>query len=154
MSRAQPDSPHRVYLVRHAKAEPQGPGRDDERRLTREGRTRFTTLVGALGDRLRVARVLTSPLVRARQTAEILASATGAALAEEPRLASGSSGARELLAMLRQAPPGTALVGHNPEIAEALAHVADPELEVKPGAVAAIDVDGDELSLAWFEAPK
>jgi phosphohistidine phosphatase len=146
-------SVHRVYLVRHAKAEPQGAGRDDERRLTRDGRTRFTALVGALADRLRVTRVVTSPLVRARQTAEILAAATGAAVEEEPRLASGCSGPRELLAMLRGAAPGTALVGHNPEIAEALAQVADLDLEVKPGAVAALDVDGDALALAWFEAP-
>jgi len=144
---------HRVYLVRHAKAEPHDGGDDGARRLTPEGRARFTRLLRALEERLTVARVLTSPLVRARETAEILARATGAALEAEPRLASGRSSARELVAMVRQAAPGTALVGHNPELAEALAHLSEGDLELKPGAVAALDVDGKDVSVAWVEAP-
>ncbi len=144
---------HRVYLVRHAKAEPHGSGDDDDRRLTPEGRERFTRLLRALKERLGVVRVLTSPLVRARETAEILAGATGAPLEAEPRLASGRSSARELVAMVRHAAPGTALVGHNPEFAEALAHLAEGDLELKPGAVAALDVDGKDVSVAWVEAP-
>jgi phosphohistidine phosphatase len=146
-------SAHRVYLVRHAKAEPHSGGDDDERRLTPEGRARFGALVKKLHRRLRVVRVLTSPLVRARETAEILARATGAPLEEAPRLAAGRSGARDLLAMVRRAAPGTALVGHNPEIAEALADLDEAELEVKPGAVAALDVEGDKVRLAWLEIP-
>jgi phosphohistidine phosphatase len=141
---------HRVYLVRHAKAE-QGSGDDASRRLTPEGRKRFARLVGSLRGRLTVARVLTSPLVRARETAEILARATGAAVEVDPRLAAGASSAKELVAMARQAAPGTALVGHNPELAEALARVAGRDLEVKPGAVAALDVDGKDVALAWLE---
>ncbi len=144
---------HRVYLVRHAKAEPHGDGDDHARRLTPEGRARFSRLVESLRPRLQVARVLTSPLVRARETAEILARATGAPLEESPRLASGRSGAKELLAMARRAVAGTALVGHNPEIEEALAHLGEADLDVKPGAVAALDVAGERLRLAWLEVP-
>ncbi len=146
-------SAHRVYLVRHAKAEPHHGDDDDARHLTPEGRDRFAALLRGIRNRLRVARVLTSPLVRARETAELLAQATGAPLEPEPRLASGRSSARELVAMVRRAAPGTALVGHNPEIAEALTHLAEEDLEVKPGAVAALDVDGKDVSLAWIEAP-
>lgn len=145
--------PHRVYLVRHAKAEPHGGGGGDDRRLTPEGRERFAALLRELRPRLPVSRVRTSPLARARQTAELLARATGAPLEPEPRLAAGRSGARELLAMVRQAEAGTALVGHNPELAEALAHLTEADVEMKPGAVAAVDVDGKDVSLAWIEAP-
>ncbi len=144
---------HRVYLVRHAKAEPHGDGDDDARRLTPEGRDRFAALLRGIRSRLRVVRVLTSPLARARETAELLAEATGAPLEPEPRLAAGRSGAREVVAMVRRAAPGTALVGHNPEIAEALAHLAEEDLDVKPGAVAALDVDGKDVSLAGLEVP-
>ena len=120
----------RVYLVRHAKAEAHDRGDDEARRLTPEGRARFTALVQKLRDRLQVARVLTSPLARARETAEILAGATGAPVEEAPQLASGCSGAKELLAMARRAASGTALVGHNPELGEALAHLAETDLDV------------------------
>lgn len=143
---------HRVYLVRHAKAEPLAAD-DAARRLTPEGRARFVRLLGALSRRLEVSRVLTSPLLRARQTAEILARTTGAPLEEDPRLAAGELEGRELLSIARAAPHGTALVGHNPELADALARVAGRELEVKPGAVAAVDVDGDGSTLAWLELP-
>lgn len=143
---------HRVYLVRHARAEPQR-GDDAARRLTAEGRAEFHRLLAALGGRLAPRRVVTSPYVRALQTAQLLASGTGAPVAEDARLASGASGGPELVAMLLAAAPGTALVGHNPEIAEALARVAGKDLEVKPGAIAALDVDGKELRLAWLEAP-
>ncbi len=147
--------PHRVYLVRHAKAEPGGASIDDAaRRLTVEGRRRFNLLLGGLGARLSVRRIVTSPFVRARQTAELLASATGASIAEDERLASGASEGTELLAMVREAAADTALVGHNPEIAEAVAKVAGKDLEVKPGAVAALDVEGKDVRLAWLEAPE
>lgn len=146
---------HRVYLVRHAKAEPAtGATADAARRLTVEGRRRFHLLLGALGGRLAVHRIVTSPFVRARQTAQLLASATGASIAEDDRLASGASEGPELLAMVREAKADTALVGHNPEIAEAVARAAGKDLEVKPGAVAALDVDGRDVRLAWLEAPE
>ncbi len=143
---------HRVYLVRHAKAEPHG-GDDDARELTPEGRARFVHLAGALRGRLEVSRVVTSPLTRARQTAELLARATRAPIEQDPRLAPGSSSGRELLDLARESAPGTALVGHNPEIAEAVAEAAGTSLEVKPGAVAALEVDGRRVGLAWLETP-
>ncbi|HET6410981.1 MAG TPA: histidine phosphatase family protein [Anaeromyxobacter sp.] len=145
--------PHkRVFLVRHAKAEAHSQD-DGSRRLTAKGRSRFSALVALLGDRLEVARVVTSPLVRARETAEILARAKGCPVREDPRLLAGRSSPEELLALARRAASGTALVGHNPEIAEALAEVTGEDLEVKPGAIAAIEVRGEDLSLVFIETP-
>lgn len=65
----------RLYLVRHAIAEEPAAGIADEaRRLTKRGRKRFERLVGRLaGMGVEIDIVATSPLVRARQTAEILA---------------------------------------------------------------------------------
>jgi phosphohistidine phosphatase len=151
-------SPARLYLVRHAAAEPGGAGGDAARRLTGPGRAAFEALLRALAGELAgdaaVRRVLSSPLVRARETAALLAAACGATVEEEPALRSGASSGAELLALARRTGAGAALVGHNPEIAEAVARVAGRELSVPPGTVAAVDVDGGgRVSLAWLRAP-
>lgn len=146
--------PVRVYLVRHAKAERDAPGGDAARRLTSEGRARFFALAGALAQKIELSRIVTSPFVRARQTAEILAAATGAPIAENPDLAPGRSTGRDILAWAKSEGAGVALVGHNPEMAEAVALAADHGEKVQPGAVAAVDVGERESELAWIEAPE
>jgi phosphohistidine phosphatase len=143
---------HRIYLVRHAKAEKKARS-DPERRLTPEGWSHFEAHARALAARLKLRSVVCSPFVRARETAAILAGATGAPVSEDHRLAAGASDGAGLLALVREAPAGAALVGHNPEIAEAIATVAGRDLEVKPGTIAALDVSGREVSLAWLELP-
>jgi phosphohistidine phosphatase len=144
----------RIYLVRHAAAEQSSPSGDAGRRLTEEGRTRFGDLARALPENARPVRVLSSPATRARETAELLAAAAGAAeVVEEPRLASGRSSAGELLELARDQPDGTALVGHNPEVGEAIALAAGKASPVPPGTVAAVDLDGPRVHLAWMASP-
>jgi phosphohistidine phosphatase len=140
----------RFYLVRHARAEKSAAGGDAMRPLSQEGRDAFRTLLGTLRARLAVTRIHASPFVRTRQTAELLAAATGATLALEPRLASGQSAGEALLALGRTLGKGAALVGHNPETAEAIALAAGRALDVPPGTVAAIEADG---TLAWVARP-
>src|SRR4029453_13018692 len=91
---------------------------DELRPLTGEGREQAR----ALGDRLSrhptpPAIVLTSPLLRARQTAEPIARAAGAELRVESRLAPGAS-----VAALRAALSGldgpVAAVGHQPDCSD------------------------------------
>ena len=75
-------STHFVYLVRHGLAAEQGPEfpNDDDRPLTSEGVQRMRVQVlGLRALDVRLDRVLTSPLVRAAQTAEILAAGLGCA---------------------------------------------------------------------------
>jgi phosphohistidine phosphatase len=141
------------YVVRHGRAESTAPGGDANRRLTAEGRDAFLAHARALAPGLRVARVVTSPLERARETAALLARATGAPSAEDPALASGASTAGELLRLGARLGEGTALVGHNPELAEALALAAGRQVDVPPGTVAAIETDGGGFRLAWLRAP-
>ncbi len=143
----------RFQLVRHGDAEPKDPRGDAARALTAAGRARFAAHARALAPRLSVSRIATSPLARARETALLLSAATGAPVADEPALASGASSARELLELGVRLGTGAALVGHNPEIAEALALVAGRHVEVRPGTIAAIDVEGGAFRLAWLEAP-
>jgi len=143
----------RVYLVRHGKAEQHAAHGDAARRLTPEGRARFAAFAAEIAPRLQIARVVSSPFARARETAKILAAATGARLEEEGELASGKSSGRELLALARRKGAGVALVGHNPELEEAIALAAGAEQKVRPGTIAAIDLLDRGEALAWIEAP-
>lgn len=112
--------------MRHAIAEEAGPGAsaraDAARRLTREGRRRMR--LGAAGLRVLVPGVdvlASSPLVRAVQTAALVAGALGVDRRELlvlPTLAPGAR-SRALLPWLAAQAPGTraALVGHEPHLA-------------------------------------
>jgi phosphohistidine phosphatase len=146
-------SPVRFYLVRHARAEPSHPGGDAARRLSAEGRAAFAAHARAVATELAVARIVASPLARARETADLLADATGAPVEEEGALGAGASAAQEVLHLGRRLGAGAALVGHNPELAEAIALAAGRSLEVPPGAIAAIDSDAAGFRLGWLRAP-
>jgi phosphohistidine phosphatase len=140
----------RVYLVRHAEAERQAAS-DAARRLTPAGRARFEAHARTLA--LRPTRIVTGPFARARETAELLAAATGAPIEEDAALASGVSTGRALLAIARRAGDGAALVGHNPELAEAVALAAGRGVAVPPGTVAVVDVDAAGERLVSLLAP-
>lgn len=140
----------RLYLVRHGSAEGSHPGGDGARALTPGGREAFAALARALAPELGLRRIVTSPLTRARQTAALLAEATGAQVTVEPRLASGASDGQALLTLLAGLGPGTALVGHNPEVAQAVTAAGGRGAAVPPGTVAALDQGG---RLVWLRTP-
>jgi phosphohistidine phosphatase len=71
----------------------------------------------------------------------------------EEALASGRSRGRELLELAASAGEGAALVGHNPELAEAVALASGRDEEVKPGSVAALELDGGTPRLVFLERP-
>ncbi len=143
----------RFYLVRHGRAEAKSPDGDAARRLLPEGRAELAAHFRALAPELTVTRIAASPLVRARETAALLAAATSAPFEEEPALASGTSTGAELLRLGARLGVGVALVGHNPELAEAIAIAAGREVQVPPGTVAAVEAEGGGFRLAWLRAP-
>jgi len=145
--------PPRIYLVRHGKAEREHAHGDAARRLSPEGRARFQKLLEEAASQLKVLRILTSPLARTRQTADLLAAAAHAPVEEVEELAAGRSTGREVLRLARGAGDGAAVVGHNPELAEAISIAAGHAEEVKPGTVAAVDLLPDGPRLAWLRRP-
>lgn len=141
------------YLVRHAEAAAHQGAGDAERRLTDAGRKGFADLATSLAPEMRVRRILTSPLVRARETAALLSQATGSVAAVEEALASGRSTGSDLLALGREAGDGSALVGHNPEVAEAVVLAAGGSQRVPPGGVAAVEAGDVGYRLLWLRSP-
>jgi phosphohistidine phosphatase len=106
----------RVYLCRHAQAAVGEP--DELRELTAEG----VEQARALGARLAALPappqlVMTSPLLRARQTGAEIARETGATVRVEGALAPGATAA-VLIAALADEPGPVATVGHQPDCSE------------------------------------
>ena len=143
-----------IYLLRHAIAEPRDPTHypaDSDRPLTREGTRKMEA--AARGLRAADARfdvVLTSPLVRARQTARIVVTA----LRPRPPLRalrplSPGGGAGGVFAALASLPADASilLVGHEPDLSRlAGAMILDPRAELpldfKKGGLCRIDFAG------------
>ncbi len=66
------------YIVRHGIAEGYAAGGDAERALTEEGRTKIAEVAAGLARAgVEIDHLYSSPLLRARQTAEILAGPLG-----------------------------------------------------------------------------
>jgi 2,3-bisphosphoglycerate-dependent phosphoglycerate mutase len=79
-----------LLLIRHAEAEPLRPSdafepRDVDLPLAPRGRAQAASLATRLKDR-KLAAIYASPLRRTRETADVLAEATGVAVVEDPRL--------------------------------------------------------------------
>ena len=142
----------RLFLIRHAKAEPSVGREDHERRLTDRGRADARRVGAALAERRMLPDLLVhSGAARAKETAQILAAEwpRRVELTEEAGLYDATEAM--LFARTRALPDGrrrVGLVGHNPglgELAAALtgsgAHAEMRRLAAKypTGAVAALD---------------
>ena len=159
-------SPTTLYLVRHAIAAERGEDwpDDDKRPLTARGVARFKEAASGLS-RLDVAvdEIFTSPLVRAKQTAEILAGQLPgkASVKVLDALSPGHAPGSVLAQLARTARRRRiALVGHEPGLGELAAHLigAGRALEFKKGGVCRIDVESLSSrragALNWFVTPK
>jgi phosphohistidine phosphatase len=117
----------RVYLVRHAEAASGEP--DELRPLTPAGRSAARDLGSRLGaEGARPAVVLTSPLLRARETAGELARALGCEVEADERLAPGAT-AETVRESVAGRGDEVVAVGHQPDcgrIAAELSGGAEP----------------------------
>jgi phosphohistidine phosphatase len=128
----------RVYLCRHAKAAPGEP--DELRSLTRDGADQAQRLGERLAaETLPPTVVISSPLLRARQTAEAIAHATGAELRTDPRLAPGAT-VDGLLALVSEFAEPLATVGHQPDCSEIVVALTGGDPGFAPGAVHMIEI--------------
>jgi phosphohistidine phosphatase len=154
----------KLLIVRHAAAVPRGtPGiSDDDRPLTPRGKAKFRAAARGLA---RIADrpdlLLTSPLPRAKATAEIAALAFKRV---EPRMEPALAGesVEGIVAALRKLPPAqtVAIVGHEPVLSALLAHFLGARSERLPfrkGGAALVDLpDGPGAAgrLVWFLKPR
>jgi phosphohistidine phosphatase len=126
----------RLFIVRHAEAAPGDP--DALRPLTPAGRD----VACAVGERLAQERpdiVLSSPLLRARETANLIARAASVEPEADERLAPGATAAavRELVEGRGQT---VVVVGHQPDCSEIVLELSGREAKFAPGAVVEVEL--------------
>ena len=151
-----------VYLLRHAIAADQPPdGHDDRARaLTDEGRRKMRAAargMRALG--IAPDLLLSSPLVRAAETAQIVGDELGLQPLEAPELAPGCSVER-LQALMAQHShiQRIMVVGHEPDLSGIVAALTGgSQVAMKKGMLAAVELPADSTldgTLLWLLPPR
>jgi phosphohistidine phosphatase len=141
----------RLYIVRHAIAAPHGtPGvQDDDRSLTEEGIKKMRQAAVGLRNLEYIPELIfTSPLIRARQTAEILLDVLGKGIELKIMPSLAPSGPRrdlyQSIASSQKRLNSLMLVGHQPSLGQIASELicGSPEcsIELKKGGVCSIEL--------------
>jgi phosphohistidine phosphatase len=158
----------RLYIVRHAIAHERDRARwpdDSLRPLTAEGERRFRKAARGLAVILpRSAKMLTSPYVRARKTAEVLASVARLSAPKDcTELAAVGSAGKLFAVLARRTDKHLVVVGHEPGLGKLLvAALAGQEarfaVTFKKGGAACVEFRGRPMpgraKLLWMLPPR
>jgi phosphohistidine phosphatase len=154
----------KLYFVRHATASSKATWRQDDglRPLTRAGQQRFSLAASSLvaAGALHPDIIITSPLVRAEQTAQLLSKALNRSVPvlEDARLGHefDLAALQAIVADNAQA-RSIAIVGHNPSFSEVLCQVVgDAAVDMRKGSVALVELSELEPPsgrLMWLAPP-
>lgn len=148
----------RLYFLRHGEADwPNWDRPDDERPLTDRGKKEMRKVAKFLRALdVPLDDILSSPLPRARQTADIVADRFGLHVREQEVLAGGFnvSGLKELL---QEYPvENLMIVGHEPNFTEVIRDLNGGDCKLSKGGVALVDLDQEKMKgrLLWLFPPK
>jgi phosphohistidine phosphatase len=123
-----------IWLLRHGDAEDGSP--DAERPLTSEGERQAIDAGRALAFLgVAVEACLSSPKVRARETARLACQALGVEVAIESRLEGGPFDAWELADGFEE----VLLVGHDPDFSTAVRDLTGAQVRLSKGGLAGVD---------------
>lgn len=154
----------KLLFLRHAIAEDATPGmRDGDRALTEEGRVQVPLVANALQLLGTVPDiVLSSPLARAKETAELLAPLLGCRVEFVDEFRPGNGSLEDLQRVLRRYTANTIMiVGHEPDLASLVARLANADergILIKKAGLVRVDIDGRVQEgrghLVWLLTPK
>jgi phosphohistidine phosphatase len=145
-----------LWFLRHGEAEPHGARPDAERRLTARGEEQSRAAGRALAAlELRFQLVVTSPRVRALDTARLACAALGLEPIVDDALSSGFDldAALELAAAAGE-DKRVLFVGHNPDLVEILGDLTGASIELKKGGIAAARRHGHRGELIVLMRPR
>jgi phosphohistidine phosphatase len=147
-----------VYFLRHGEADwPNWNKPDDERPLTERGKKEMKKIAAFL-ERLDLSfdHIITSPLPRARQTAEAVANRFEVELEEDELLEPGF-GSSELKQLIKKYPgENIIVVGHEPDFTETISALSGASLKLSKAGLALVEVDPGKMRgrLLWLIPPK
>jgi phosphohistidine phosphatase len=147
-----------LYFLRHGEADwPGWKKSDDERPLTKRGKKQMRDVARFL-DHLKVRPnlIVTSPLPRAAQTAEIAADYLKAKLRKDESLAPGFGMSKLRTVFRRHRAKALMLVGHEPDFTNVISELTGASLKLPKAGVALLDIDpeSEEGKLLWLFPPK
>jgi len=157
-----------LYLMRHADAgvPRENPVLDAKRALVKEGKQQCMLMAGVLaGLKVQVDVIIASPLKRARQTAQFVATEMGfdQPILSSPALApDGEFAAFQQLIGQHSAREGVLVVGHNPNLHQFIARLLSGNghangggcIRLRKGGVARIDMAKHPAQLQWLIDPR
>jgi phosphohistidine phosphatase len=123
-----------IWLLRHGEAEPGSP--DAERKLTDDGERQARAAGVALAKlEVPIDVCMTSPKLRAADTAKLACAELGIDMRLEPALAGGPFDAEQLAAGFDNA----LLVGHDPDFSMSVHSLTGAQVRLKKGGLAAVE---------------
>jgi len=145
-----------LWFLRHGEAEPHDARPDPERRLTERGERQSRSAGKALAAlELEFHLVVTSPRVRAYDTAVLACESLGCEPVVDERLSSGFDLDAALeLAHAAGESKRVLFVGHNPDFPQILHDLTGGDVEMKKGGVAGVRVRGRRGELILLLRPR
>src|SRR5438067_12892770 len=155
-----------IYILRHGIAVERGtPGykKDSERPLTKEGEEKMHQIAEAiLGMGLQFDLILSSPYVRAKQTAQIVAAELDEEVTSTDFLIPDANGLELIAEINDEKPQRVLLVGHEPDLSRLISLLvtggSDATIELKKGGLCKLTSDkltfGRSATLNWLLTPK
>lgn len=152
----------KLYFCRHAEAEPISEGKTDhDRQLTGRGITRTQTAARVMARlKLKAGVFYTSPRVRARHTADILAETMGGEVRvrDEVNFDFNLPAVEKLIAETPDEDGTLFFVGHEPSMSIVIRALTGGNVVMKKGSVARVDVTPSASPLrgrlVWLATPK
>ncbi|HVA24968.1 MAG TPA: histidine phosphatase family protein [Chloroflexota bacterium] len=151
----------KLYVMRHGPAEDRGHGvAEFDRQLTPKGRDQTAAAARGLARLgLNASQIISSPLLRCLETAELAAAALASGQPPEPvdALAAGASPGA-ILQAIRYRPDGLLLVGHDPDLSQLVSYLLSSEpapfIDFSKGGVVALESNGapqaGSCRLLWY----
>ncbi len=149
----------KLYFLRHGKADwPAWDRPDDERPLNKEGRREMKRIAKFLaGLKLKPMILLTSPLPRARQTAEIAGKALDLEVRQERGLVPGFNVTKLRALFKRVGDKDVMIVGHEPDFTNVIGALTGGDAKLGKGGIARVDLEGARSTkgqLIWLIPPQ
>jgi phosphohistidine phosphatase len=147
----------KLFFLRHGKADwPNWDKPDDERPVTPEGKDEVAAVAKLLA-RLEIApAIVTSPLPRASQTAEIAGKCLNQKVRVDPLLRPGFD-VGKLKKLLKDFPGDSLMVvGHEPDFTQIIFHLTGGRTKLSKAGVALIELNATSMKgeLRWLVPPK